>query len=40
MTEEERNKEFLRFFRRYLPSEIHIDKDDIFYRDKYNEIIN
>jgi len=40
MTELESNKEFLRFFRRYLPSEIHIDKNNIFYRDKYNEIIN
>ena len=40
MTGLESNKEFLRFFRRYLPSEIHIDKNNIFYRDKYNEIIN
>ncbi|MFX1442840.1 MAG: hypothetical protein ACFFHV_05450 [Promethearchaeota archaeon] len=40
MTELENNKEFLRFFRRFLPSEIHIDKNNIFYRDKYNEIIN
>ena len=40
MTELERNTEFLRFFRRYLPSEIHIDKNNLFYRDKYNEIIN
>jgi len=40
MTELESNKEFLRYFRRYLPSEIHIDKNNIFYRDKYNEIIN
>ncbi len=29
-----------RYFRRILPSEINIDKEDIFYRDKYNEIIN
>ena len=40
MTELESNKKFLRFFRRYLPSEIQIDKNNIFYRDKYNEIIN
>jgi len=40
MTELESNVEFLRFFRKYLPSEIHIDKNNIFYRDKYNEIIN
>lgn len=40
MTELESNEKFSRFFRRYLPSEIHIDKDNIFYRDKYNEIIN
>ncbi|TFG30500.1 MAG: hypothetical protein EU532_00920 [Promethearchaeota archaeon] len=40
MTELESNKKFLRFFRKFLPSEIHIDKNNIFYRDKYNEIIN
>lgn len=40
MTELESNEKFSRFFRRYLPSEIHIDKNNIFYRDKYNEIIN
>jgi hypothetical protein len=40
MTELESNKEFLRFIRRYIPSEIHIDKNNIFYRDKYNEIMN
>jgi len=40
MTELESNKKFLRFFRKYLPSEIQIDRNNIFYRDKYNEIIN
>jgi hypothetical protein len=40
MTELESNEKLSRFFRRYLPSEIHIDKNNIFYRDKYNEIIN
>ena len=40
MTELESNKEFLRFFRKCLPLEIQIDKNNIFYRDKYNEIIN
>ena len=32
--------EFSRYFRVILPSEINIDKDEIFYRDKYNDIIN
>ena len=40
MTELENNENFSRFFRRYLPSDINIDKNSIFYRDKYNEIIN
>ncbi len=40
MTELKSNTEFLRFFQRYSPSEIHIDKNSLFYRDKYNEIIN
>ena len=40
MTELESNENFSRFFRRYLPSDINIDKNSIFYRDKYNEIIN
>ncbi|MFX1409109.1 MAG: hypothetical protein ACFFA6_02055 [Promethearchaeota archaeon] len=32
--------EFLKYFRLISPSEININKDDIFYRDKYNDIIN
>ncbi|MFX1329703.1 MAG: hypothetical protein ACFE91_16360 [Promethearchaeota archaeon] len=32
--------EFLKYFRVSNPSEITISKDDIFYRDKYNDIIN
>ena len=32
--------EFLRYFRVISPSEIDVNKDDIFYRDKYNDIIN
>lgn len=40
MRESEGNQKVLNYFNRYLPSEINIAKDDIFYRDKYNEIIN
>ena len=32
--------ELLKYFRIIKPSEIDIDKGDIFYRDKYNDIIN
>jgi hypothetical protein len=32
--------EFFRYFTRTFPLEININKEDIFYRDKYNEIIN
>ncbi|MFX0105944.1 MAG: hypothetical protein ACFE75_10665 [Candidatus Hodarchaeota archaeon] len=32
--------EFSRYFRIIKPSEINVDKEDIFYRDKYNDIIN
>ena len=32
--------EFSRYFRVISPSEIDVNKDDIFYRDKYNDIIN
>ena len=32
--------EFLKYFRVISPSEININKEDIFYRDKYNDIIN
>jgi hypothetical protein len=40
MTETKSSDKFSKFFRNYLPSEINIDKNEIFYRDKYNEIIN
>jgi len=32
--------EFSKYFRVIKPSEINIDKENIFYRDKYNDIIN
>lgn len=32
--------EFSKYFQVISPSEINIDKEDIFYRDKYNDIIN
>ncbi|UCC18906.1 MAG: hypothetical protein JSV62_12465 [Promethearchaeota archaeon] len=32
--------EFLKYFRIIKPSEISINKEDIFYRDKYNDILN
>ncbi|MFX1313122.1 MAG: hypothetical protein ACFFHD_11000, partial [Promethearchaeota archaeon] len=32
--------EFSKYFRAIYPSEISINKEDIFYRDKYNNIIN
>ena len=32
--------EFLKYFRLISPSEVTIDKENIFYRDKYNDIIN
>ncbi|MFW9939479.1 MAG: hypothetical protein ACFFFT_00465 [Candidatus Thorarchaeota archaeon] len=32
--------EFSRYFRVILPSKIKVDKEEIFYRDKYNDIIN
>jgi len=34
------NPDFLGFFQIIKPSEININKEDIFYRDKYNDIIN
>ncbi|MFX1344396.1 MAG: hypothetical protein ACFFAI_04770 [Promethearchaeota archaeon] len=33
-------QEFSRYFRVILPSKIKVDKEEIFYRDKYNDIIN
>ena len=32
--------EFLKYFRVIKPSEINVNKENIFYRDKYNDIIN
>jgi hypothetical protein len=32
--------EFSKYFKIVKPSEIHINKEEIFYRDKYNDIIN
>ena len=32
--------EFSKYFQVVKPSEIQINKEDIFYRDKYNDIIN
>lgn len=40
MTELGLNPEFSRYFTVINPSEININKGDIFYREKYNEIIN
>ncbi len=34
------NQEYSKYFVSILPPEIDIEKEDIFYRDKYNEIIN
>ena len=32
--------EFSKYYRLVTPNEIDIDREDIFYRDKYNDIIN
>jgi len=40
MSEINKDLEFSMFFKKLLPTEIQINKEDIFYRDKYNEIIN
>lgn len=40
MSEINENLKFSMFFKKLLPTEITINKEDIFYRDKYNEIIN
>ncbi len=40
MTELGLPPEFSRYFTVLNPSEINVNKGDIFYRDKYNEIIN
>ena len=40
MSEKNNNIRISSYFKRFLPSEITIKKEDIFYREKYNEIIN
>lgn len=40
MSEKDKQLENSKYFKKLLPSEINIKKEDIFYRDKYNEIIN
>ena len=40
MSPSDNKLEYSKYFSRTSPLEIKIDKDDIFYRDKYNEIIN
>ncbi|MFX1315761.1 MAG: hypothetical protein ACFE9T_07850 [Promethearchaeota archaeon] len=40
MNDLKNSPEFSKYFRLISPSEININKDDIFYRDKYNDIIN
>ncbi len=40
MPEINKDLEFSMYFKKTLPREININKEDIFYRDKYNEIIN
>ncbi|TFF94568.1 MAG: hypothetical protein EU543_00985 [Promethearchaeota archaeon] len=40
MSDLNQNNNFSRYFKVINPSEIHINKEDIFYREKYKEIIN
>jgi len=40
MPEINKDLEFSMYFKKISPKEININKEDIFYRDKYNEIIN
>lgn len=40
MTDSDNNIDYSRYIIRILPSEININKEDIFYRDKYNDILN
>ncbi len=40
MTETEPNLGSSKYFRRLNPSDIVVNKDDLFYRDKFNEILN
>ena len=40
MADIDNDKEFSKYYRLITPSEIDIDREEIFYRDKYNDIIN
>jgi len=40
MSEKDKELKNSNYFKKLLPSEISVKKEDIFYRDKYNEIIN
>lgn len=40
MADIDNNIEFSKFYRAIKPNEIDIDREEIFYRDKYNDIIN
>ncbi len=40
MTEIESNLGVSRYFRKFNPSDIVVNKEDLFYRDKFNEILN
>ena len=40
MEDIDNDKEFSKYYRLITPNEIDIDREDIFYRDKYNDIIN
>jgi len=40
MSDINKNPEFSKYYKSISPTDINIDKDEIFYRDKYNEIVN
>ena len=40
MEDTDNDIEFSKYYRLITPNEIDIDREDIFYRDKYNDIIN
>jgi len=40
MTDSDKRPEFSKYYKTISPTDINIDKEGIFYRDKYNEIIN
>ncbi|MHA1623534.1 MAG: hypothetical protein ACTSWH_00235, partial [Promethearchaeota archaeon] len=40
MKDIDKDIEFSKYYRLITPNEIDIDREDIFYRDKYNDIIN